>query len=105
MINYKPQLVWFFMSFFLICFSGLAQESHESIEHQSHESNNKGLNRITVGLGHTHISEGKIDGDTEWLTLASWSLNYDHWFSDKWAIGLQNDIVLESFIIEHGNVK
>ena len=103
MINYKPQVVWFFMGFFLICFSGSAQESHEHIEHESHESSNKGLNRITVGLGHTHISEGKIDGDTEWLTLASWSLNYDHWFSDKWAIGLQNDIVLESFIIEHGN--
>jgi hypothetical protein len=54
-------------------------------------------------LGHTHVSEGKIDGKTEWLALPSWTLNYDYWISDKLAIGLQNDIILESFFIEHGN--
>jgi hypothetical protein len=29
-------------------------------------------------------------------------LNYDYWLSNKWAIGLQNDIILESFIVESG---
>lgn len=60
----------------------------------------KGLNRIGFGLGHTHISEGKVDGKTEWLATASWSLNFDHWFSNKWAAGLQTDMILETFKIE-----
>ena len=60
----------------------------------------KGTSRLTLGLGHTHVSKGKVDGDTKWLALASWSFNYDYWLSDKLAIGLQNDLVLESFIIE-----
>ncbi len=99
----KPQLAYCFIFFCLIKFSGYSQESHRHLEHGSQIFSNKGLNRITLGLGHTHISEGKIDGKTKWLALASWSLNYDHWFSEKVAFGLQNDIVLESFIIEHGD--
>lgn len=75
------------------------EENHET----SHHHNQKGSTRLTVGLGHTHVSEGKIDGKTEWLTLPSWSLNLDYWLSDKWAIGLQNDIILESFFIENGD--
>jgi hypothetical protein len=60
----------------------------------------KGSHRLTLGLGHTHVSKGKIDGDTKWLALASWSLNYDYWLSNKLAIGLQQDLILESFVIE-----
>jgi hypothetical protein len=103
MIKSKSKIVYFFIVFCLICFSGFSQESNDHIKHDSHVSSNKGLNRITLGLGHTHVSEGQIDGDTKWLALASWSINYDHWFSEKLAVGLQNDIVLESFIIEHGD--
>jgi hypothetical protein len=63
----------------------------------------KGASRLTFGLGHTHISEGKVDGKTQWLPLASFSLNYDYWIKDRWGIGLQNDLILESFIIENNN--
>lgn len=60
----------------------------------------KGSHRLTLGLGHTHVSEGIIGDKTEWLGIASWSLNYDYWLSGKWAIGLQNDLLLESFKID-----
>lgn len=63
----------------------------------------KGSHRLTLGLGHAHTSQGEADGKTQWLALASWSLNYDYWFSDQWAAGLQNDLILESFIIVHGD--
>ena len=68
-----------------------------------HGNEHKGTIRLTLGLGHTHVSEGKIDGETEWLALPSWAINFDYWVSNKIGIGLQNDIILESFIIEHGN--
>ena len=75
-----------------------AQEKiHSDIE--SHHGM-KGASRLTLGLGHTQVSEGKVDGKTKWLALPSWSLNFDYWLSDKWAVGLQNDLILESFIIE-----
>lgn len=82
----------------------LAQAHPEQPEasHSTHHGM-KGSHRITLGLGHTHISNGQVDGKTKWLATASWSINYDYWLSDKWAIGLQNDIILESFIIEHGD--
>ncbi len=89
----KPLLVYTLA--FLFHFQGIAQHEVVSAHHGM-----KGTNRLTLGLGHTHISQGKIENDTKWLALASWTLNYDYWLSDKWAIGIQNDLVLESFIIE-----
>lgn len=59
--------------------------------------------RLTVGLGHTHVSQGILDGKTRWLAMASWSLNYDYWLTDRWAIGVQNDLILETFKIEKEN--
>ena len=75
------------------------QEGHEGEEHHSIA----GRHRITLGLGHTHIEEAAGDGGTEWLVAASWALNYDYWLSDRWAIGIQNDLIVEEFVIEHGD--
>lgn len=60
----------------------------------------KHTHRFTFGLGHTSISNGQINGQTSWLPLASWSANYDYWVSDKWAVGLQNDWILETFLVK-----
>lgn len=70
-----------------------AEEGHHSIA---------GRHRITLSLGHTHVSQGKIEGETEWLVAASWALNYDYWLNERWGLGLQNEILLEQFAIEHG---
>ena len=89
----------------MLCTGLLVSQStnaqHKTGVQDSGEHALKGTSRLTLGLGHTHVSEGKKEGKTKWLALASWSLNYDYWLSNKWAIGLQNDIVLESFIIEN----
>lgn len=75
-----------------------AQHAPESTHHGL-----QGTHRITLGLGHTHVSEGQIEGKTRWLAVPSWALNYDYWFSDQWAAGLQNDLIIESFVVEHGD--
>src|SRR5215467_7947284 len=75
-----------------------------SQEAKTEEKSIKGDHRITVGLGHTHLANGKTeDGSKGWVAVPSWSLNYDYWISNKWAIGLQTDLVLEKFIIEKDN--
>lgn len=71
-----------------------AQEEHS----ESHSM--KGSHRLSLGLGHAHISQGKIDGKNEWLVAPTWAIDYDYWIGDKWAIGLQNEIVVETFSIE-----
>lgn len=83
--------------YFFLTYKSVAQ--YQPAESNQHHGM-KGSHRLTLGLGHSHISKGKVEGDTKWLALASWSLNYDYWLADKWAIGLQNDLILESFIIE-----
>ena len=83
-----------------LCSQAQTLDIHDDLVHGNEH---KGTSRLTLGLGHTHISEGKIDGKTEWLALPSWALNFDYWISNTIGIGIQNDIILESFIIEHGN--
>lgn len=82
----------------IICLALFCQEP----EHEKEEESLKGNHRLTLGLGHTHLSQGKnIEGKTVWLSEPSWSLNYDYWISNKWAIGLQTDLVIEKFIVEN----
>lgn len=96
-MNEKIKLV---LSCILLIMSNaaMAQNTKEHAKDANHGM--KGVSRLTLGLGHTQVSHGKINGDTKWLSIPSWSLNYDYWLSDKWAIGLQNDLLVESFIIE-----
>jgi len=75
----------------------LAQAQHET---NTEPEGLKGVHRLGFGLGHTHISEGRVGGKQQWLATASWSLDYDYWLSNKWAIGLQSDMILETFKIE-----
>jgi hypothetical protein len=80
-----------------------AQTHAEESEHHESHHGMKGCHRLTLGLGHAHTSKGEVDGKTQWIVLPSMSLNYDYWLSDRWAIGLQTDLILETFIIEHGD--
>ncbi len=86
-----------------VCLGTTAYAQHSPPAPADHAHHLKGSHRLTLGLGHTHLSQGEVEGETKWLAAASWSLNYDYWLSDHWAIGLQNDIVLQDFSIDHGD--
>jgi hypothetical protein len=89
----------------LLCSTFLhAQHAADSTSNNGYHTM-KGSHRIALGLGHTHLSQGQIEGRTKWLPIASWTLNYDYWLSDKWAIGLQNDWILETFVVIHSGDK
>jgi hypothetical protein len=102
-VVFNDNTMRFFSVFFACCIASMAYGQHAAAPHHqpgqvTHTM--KGAHRLTLGLGHTHISEGIIDGKTEWVTAGSWSFNYDYWLLDRWAIGLQNDLVLETFFVE-----
>lgn len=98
---FQKNCILMFLVFLNVTAQGQDKMPSDATPHQSI----KGASRLTLGLGHTHVSQGKVDGKTKWLALPSWTLNYDYWLSNKWAIGLQNDLILESFIIESNEKK
>lgn len=62
---------------------------------------NKKFHRLTLVMGHTNVPTGlDLAGKKKWLSLASWGLDYDYWFSEKWAAGLHTDVVLQNFKVE-----
>ena len=89
---------------FAVC--GVVPAAAQHVEGQSHEGGEHhsiaGRHRITLGLGHTHVSQGDVPDGPNFRILASWALNYDYWLTDRWAVGLQNDMIVEEFVIEHG---
>ena len=55
-------------------------------------------------IGHAHISTAVKDGkDNEWLTIPSFAFHYSYYLNDKWAIGVQTDLLLEIFEIAGSN--
>jgi hypothetical protein len=42
-------------------------------------------------------------GERGWTANPSWAIDYDYWLGDHWAIGLHNDIVVETFEVEDNN--
>ncbi|HEX5668167.1 MAG TPA: hypothetical protein VFX73_05135, partial [Chitinophagaceae bacterium] len=97
----KQRFVFSFFIAVTMSFNVFGQEhTTDHVNQNVKHAGMRGSHRLTLGLGHTSISQGEFQGKTEWLATASWSLNYDYWLTNKWAIGLQNDIILEAFLIE-----
>lgn len=82
----------------LICV--ILQSYSQDTETEAHNTEEKGSHSIAFFVSHTYISQGKIDGKREWLNAPSFALNYNFKLSEKWSIGLHNDIIIESFVIE-----
>lgn len=58
-------------------------------------------NRVSLTFGHTHIPRGSpsvTNGSS--LVVPSWGLNYEYWFTRKWALGLHNDTEIATYIVE-----
>lgn len=87
----------------VICFflvNSVFGQENSANEKSKNEEGNKGNHRITLGLGHTLMSKGVKNGEKVWIAEPSWSLNYDYWISNKWAVGLHTDLIVETFVIE-----
>lgn len=79
-----------FLPLLLFSFSLIGQQQHE--EHKKH--------MITGSIGHAHVGNGVQNGVKRALVLPAWGLNYDFRLSEKWSIGLHNDMIIEEFEFE-----
>lgn len=91
-----------FLGCFLISFTGYGQEeNHDKSEHNEHESHFH-KHSIAILLNHTLIGTGVNDeGSSKTISVPSWAINYDYHFDHRWSLGLHNDIIAESFIVEN----
>ena len=71
--------------------------SHEMIAQEVEEEKN----RISLVLGHAIIPNGKdVGNNNSRFILAAWGLDYDHYFSEKWGLGIHSDWVVENYTVE-----
>ncbi|MWB95344.1 hypothetical protein GON26_13325 [Flavobacterium sp. GA093] len=57
--------------------------------------------QLGIAINHVHIFEGRDEENKKKaLTLPSWAIDYTYHFSEKWAVGLHTDIVIEKFKVE-----
>ncbi|WP_121668030.1 hypothetical protein [Mesonia aquimarina] len=89
--------VKFYISIFLTLFFVLSIYSQEE---QKLEEEKGSFHRIGLNLSHTNVFSGVKDQENKLLSLPSWGIDYDFWFSEKWAIGLHTDILIEKYTVE-----
>lgn len=84
-----------------ILFLWTALQSGMYAQHHEHESEGFKRHRISLVMGHTHIPRGIESADKKSsLIVPSWGLNYDFWFTPRWAIGSHNDMEISTYVIE-----
>jgi hypothetical protein len=76
----------------LMPFISLAQETEESFSPH---------HQLALVITHAHVFEGRDEeGNREVLSLPAWGIDYTYHLSQKWAIGLHTDIIIEKFKVE-----
>ena len=90
------------VALFFVMIIASAQEAEKK---ETKEEGLKGTHRLSLVLGHSHLSTGiQKNGKKGWKAVPSWGLDYDYWISNHWAIGLQTDLMIETFEVEdHDN--
>ena len=88
-------------------FSQEHENNPEEANTEIHEQHEEHLHKHAVSffMSHTHISTGLENGQTKRLILASLGFNYNYNITEKWAIGLHNDLIIEDFEVEDPNAE
>lgn len=70
-------------------------------EHDLEENHTlKNSVRVSVGLGHSFIKKGIVN-ENYGVSMSTFYLDGDYWFSNRFGAGLQTEIILEDFLVEH----
>ncbi|MGB6037965.1 MAG: hypothetical protein WBG42_16940 [Cryomorphaceae bacterium] len=69
---------------------------------QEAEKTNRPKHRITAMMANSHIpAADNIEGQNSVFIAPTWALNYDYWLSEKFAIGVHSDLVIQKFEIKN----
>lgn len=87
----------------LINTTGYSQEDEKK---EITEEGLKGTYSLTLVIGHSHVFAGiKENGKKGFKVFPSWGFDYDYRVSNRQAIGVQTDMVVETFEEENHENK
>ncbi|WP_417365769.1 hypothetical protein [Flavobacterium beibuense] len=86
----KVKILFVPLVFLLFVFNARSQEEEGSGRYQ----------RLGISISHANISSGLKDAENKWISLPAWGIDYDHWFNEKWGLGMHVDIIVEKFTVE-----
>lgn len=106
----KPNTLFFSLFTLIVCSTnsfGQVHDKHEVSEaHQQStepEAHHK-KHSLSASLNHTIIFSGvKNSEKRNSIGVPSFGLNYNYALSDRWFIGLHNDIIMEDFLVTRGS--
>jgi hypothetical protein len=91
----------------ILFFSLLAISNFTSLDiiaqtHTSEQNHTFKKNRISVLWGNTIVPAAKTaDDEMSVVIFPSWGLNYEYWFNNHFALGIQNEFEMQSYVVEH----
>lgn len=71
---------------------------------QDHEEESDKKHRITLVMANTHVNQ-IVNDENQIFIIPTWGLDYHYQLSKRFALGLQNDIELMTFEVEHEGVE
>ena len=95
----KPHLKKTILS--ILFLSLLPVFSNETIAQNIEDETVRPHHQLGIAINHAHVFEGRNDNENKKvLNLPAWAIDYTYHFTEKWAIGLHNDIIIEKFKVE-----
>ncbi|MDM9631003.1 hypothetical protein [Robiginitalea aurantiaca] len=70
------------------------------VEAESEENESRHV--LSILLAHDHVQRGVKDGIRSWITLPSFMMAYNYEITERFAVGLAGDIIIEQFELEIG---
>ncbi len=87
------------LSSLLLAFIAFANA--QETEHKESEEHKEKRHTVAVLISHTQIAETVEGEGKKSISVPSWGIDYNYEITERWAVGLHNDIIVESFIIEN----
>ena len=86
-----------FMAFLVACFVTLKVNGQGEEEPEVFKNH-----RISLVIGHTHVPAGNPEvGRSGSVIVPSWGLDYEYWFTHRWAAGFHTDLELVSYVVDN----
>lgn len=84
------------------CYCQLAAQGINKVENQENTLHH----RVALVMAHSYIpAANEVNGETTIFIAPTIGFNYELWLNEKWAVGLHNDFIIQSFNIENENSK
>lgn len=94
-------------SLFVVVLFAFCSQSTQAQETEKEDNRENALHhRVSFAIAHSYIpAANEANGEKTIFITPTLGFNYELWFNKKWAVGLHNDFIMQSFNIENTDNK